>query len=132
MGPGSPAREPRHPGQGCRRQGLLPVAGENRQGAPPLSVTPNTLWRVKLEGPGPPITPVQVSEYQQGAGVKARSVKVLPGSEGPASPQLPVSTLTIPSRDRGLGDFTPLGNTGRPIAMTQLPPKALRPFGKYD
>ena len=109
------------------------MAGENHQGPPPLSVTPTALWRAKLEGPGPPITPVQVSECQQGAGAKARSVKVLPGSEGPASPQLPLSALTIPSRDRGLGDFTPLGNTVRPIAiMTQLPPKALRPFGKYD
>lgn len=44
------------------------MAGENRQGAPPLSVTPTALWRAKLEGPGPPITPVQVPECQQGAG----------------------------------------------------------------
>lgn len=51
-------------------RGLLPVAGENRQGAPPVSVTPTALWRAKLEGPGPPITPVQVSECRQGPGAK--------------------------------------------------------------
>lgn len=136
MGPGSLAREPRRPGQGHRRQGLFPVGGENGQGAPPLSATPIPLSRAELEGPAPPVTPVQTPKGQPGSwghtGAKARSAKVFPWFEGPGSPQHPLCSLTIPSQDWGLGDFTPLGNTGMPTAVTQLPLKAPRPFGKYD